>query len=179
MILKSRLNHIIIGNILNIWKKFEKRIFIKKSTAEVYECWTTKSQLESWFLEKADFIIGNSNRKSDEPTRKGDSFIWKWNNWDIIEEGKILEANDKDTISFTFGPGGYVEVSLKEFDEFTEVTLIQDDIPTDDKSKMELYVGCNTGWTFWLTNLKAYLEHGITLHAKGLKQKDTNNLVNS
>jgi hypothetical protein len=25
-------------------------------------------------------------------------------------------------------------------------------------------VGCSNGWTFWLANLKAYLEHGILLH---------------
>jgi hypothetical protein len=40
-------------------------------------------------------------------------------------------------------------------------------------------VGCATGWTFWLANLKAWLEHGITLHATGLSQADTTNLVNS
>jgi hypothetical protein len=40
-------------------------------------------------------------------------------------------------------------------------------------------VGCSTGWTFWLTNLIAYLEHDITLHAKGLKQYETKDLVNS
>jgi len=34
-------------------------------------------------------------------------------------------------------------------------------------------------WTFWLTNLKAYLEHNITLHAKGLNQDETMDLVNS
>jgi hypothetical protein len=44
---------------------------------------------------------------------------------------------------------------------------------------MEIFVGCITGWTFWLTNLKAYLEHNITLHAKGLKQDETMDLVNS
>ena len=164
---------------MNNWKSFERRILIKESMSIVYQCWTTKSMLEKWFLERADFQKENLMRRPGEPTKKGDKFIWKWNNWDITEEGEILEANGKDMISFTFGSGGYVRVLLKEVDKFTEMSLIQADIPTDDKSKMELYVGCITGQTFWMTNLKAFLEYGITLHAKGLKQEETNNLVNS
>ncbi len=97
----------------------------------------------------------------------------------FTEKGQILEANGKDLISFTFGSGGIVTVRLKEVKGNTEVELIQSDIPTDEKSKMEIYVGCITGWTFWLTNLKAYVEHNITLHAKGLNQDETMDLVNS
>lgn len=67
-------------------------------------------------------------------------------------------------------------VSLKESNNSMEKLLAQYEIPTDDKSKMDIFVGCNTGGTCWLTNLKeAYLEHGITLHAKGLKQEETVN----
>ena len=161
------------------WKTFEKRIFIAKPIEDVYRSWATQGQMETWFLEKAGFTTGTNQRKADEPVQKGDSFRWKWNNWDFTEEGLILEANGKDLISFTFGSGGVVSIKLKEINGGTEVTLIQDHIPTDDKSKMDIFVGCITGWTFWLTNLKAYLEHNITLHAKGLKQEETKNLVNS
>ena len=70
-------------------------------------------------------------------------------------------------------------MKLMEKEGSTEVTLVQDNIPTDEESRMNLFVGCITGWTFWLTNLKAYLEHGITLHAKGLQQDETTDLVNS
>ena len=161
------------------WNSFTKRILISKSIGSVYRCWVTKKQLETWFLEKADFRSGNNQRQPDELVEKGDSFFWKWNNWDFTEKGQVLEANGKDIISFTFGSGGIVTIKLKEINDTTEVILTQDDIPTDEKSKMDIYVGCITGWTFWLTNLKAYLEHDITLHAKGLKQDDTSNLVNS
>jgi uncharacterized protein YndB with AHSA1/START domain len=161
------------------WNTFTKRIVINKSIDSVYRSWATKSQLETWFLEKADFVSGDMYRTADEPVQKSDRFFWKWNNWDFTEEGQILEANGINLISFTFGSGGIVSVKLKEIEGGTEVTLVQDDIPTDEKSKMELFVGCITGWTFWLANLKAYLEHNITLHAKGLRQDETINLVNS
>ncbi len=161
------------------WNTFTKRISINTKMDTVYRCWATQSQIVTWFLEKADFNSNEGHRKPNELVQKGDRFVWKWNNWDLKEEGNILEANGKDFISFTFGPGGIVSIQLKETNGMTEIILIQDEIPTDDKSKMNLYVGCSTGWTFWLTNLKAYLDHGITLHAKGLKQEETANLVNS
>ena len=164
---------------MKTWKTFTKRILINKSIDSVYRCWATQKQIETWFLEKADFFSGNNRRQSDELVQKGDIFFWKWNNWDFTEEGQVLEANGKDFISFTFGTGGIVTVKLKKIKDSTEITLVQDEIPTDDKSKMDMFVGCITGWTFWLTNLKAYLEHNITLHAKGLKQEETENLVNS
>jgi uncharacterized protein YndB with AHSA1/START domain len=161
------------------WDSFTKRILIEKPADDVYRCWATKGFIEEWFLEKADYVEGEIHRKADELVHKGDQFFWKWNNWDFTEEGQILEANGKDVISFTFGSGGIVTVKLMEKEGSTEVTLVQDNIPTDEESRMNLFVGCITGWTFWLTNLKAYLEHGITLHAKGLQQDETTDLVNS
>jgi len=161
------------------WNSFTKRILIDSPPETVYRCWATRSEIETWFLENADYFHNDIRRKPDEPVQKGDHFSWKWNNWDFTEEGEILDANGKDFISFTFGKGGHVNVELKDRKGSTEVILTQKEIPTDEKSKMDIFVGCNTGWTFWLTNLKAYIEHGITLHAKGLKQEETTNLVNS
>lgn len=164
---------------MKTWNTFTKRIRINKPIDSVYRSWATKAQIETWFLEKADYFLERKQRQADELVKKGDSFEWKWNNWDFIEQGQVLEANAKDMISFTFGSGGMVIVKLKAFENSTEIELIQKDIPTDDNSKMDIFVGCNSAWTFWLTNLKAYLEHNITLHAKGLKQDEVMNLVNS
>lgn len=161
------------------WNIFTKRILIHKSKEIVYQSWATTAKLETWFLEKANFETGDKQRKPEELVNKGDQFHWKWHNWDFTEEGQILEADGKDFISFTFGSGGIVDIKLKEKNGATEVILRQYEIPTDEKSKIEIYVGCITGWTFWLTNLKAYLEYDITLHAKGLKQHETKDLVNS
>jgi uncharacterized protein YndB with AHSA1/START domain len=161
------------------WSTFTKRILINRSIDAVYRCWATPNHIETWFLEKAEFVSGEHQRKAGELVEKADHFFWKWNNWDVTEKGQVLEANGKDLISFTFGAGGIVTVRLKEVAGNTQVELTQSDIPTDDESKMNIYVGCITGWTFWLTNLKAYLEHHITLHAKGLHQGETINLVNS
>lgn len=161
------------------WNSFKKRILISTPMEDVYRCWATQSHIETWFLERAVFKSNDGQRALDELVQKGDKFDWKWNNWDFTETGKILEANGKDLIAFTFGSGGNVHVHLKQINTNTEVTLVQDKIPTDEKSKLDIYVGCISGWTFWLTNLKAYLEYGITLHSKGLQQDETTDLVNS
>jgi uncharacterized protein YndB with AHSA1/START domain len=164
---------------MSSWSSFTKRILIEGPMEKIYRCWATQSEIEIWFLETAEYFSNGKLRQPDDLVQKGDQFSWKWNNWDFTEKGEILDANGIDLISFTFGAGGRVIVQLKDKSGMTEVILTQDEIPTDDKSKMEIFVGCNTGWTFWLTNLKAYVEHDITLHARGLRQDETNNLINS
>lgn len=162
------------------WTSFRKRIVINKQMEEVYSAWTLPGSLTKWFLEKAEYVTPeNVNRKPDKEIQTGDKHSWKWHNWDFTEEGEVLEANGTDKLSFTFGKGGNVHIHLKEAENGTELELVQNEIPTDDKSKMNYYVGCSTGWTFWLANLKAWLEHGITLHASGLSQDQTKDLVNS
>jgi uncharacterized protein YndB with AHSA1/START domain len=162
------------------WTRFRKRIMIKKSPGEIYSAWTTGEAMEKWFLEKAVFTDpGQNTRGAEESAQKGDMFTWKWHNWEIEEKGEVLAANGTDRISFTFGPGGIVHVIIKQVQGQSEVILTQEQIPGDEKSKMELFVGCATGWTFWLANLKAWMEHGITLHATGLSQEETKDLVNS
>lgn len=161
------------------WTSFRKRIFIDKPISEVYTAWATQAIIEKWFLEKGHYFEKGHQRKPGELIKKGDDFKWKWNNWNFEEEGKILEANGEDRISFTFGKGGIVHIALEAVGSGTELTLTQDEIPSDEKSKKEIFVGCATGWTFWLANLKAFMEHGITLHATGLVQEETVDLVNS
>ncbi len=162
------------------WTNFVKRIYIDKDMQEVYDAWTVPEKITEWFLEKVEYTEENDQKRgNDEHIQNEDSFRWKWHNWDFEEEGKILAANGTDRISFTFGTGGNVHVELNKHRMGTELILIQDSIPTDEKSKLDLFVGCATGWTFWLTNLKAWIEHGITLHATGLKMEETSNLVNS
>lgn len=162
------------------WTRFRKRIHIHCPAETVYRAWAVPGQIEQWFLERADYQGPDGRpRPKDQPVQTGDTFAWKWHNWDFREQGRILTADGRSRLAFTFGKGGNVHVELQETAGTTEVTLTQDEIPTDEQSKQEIYTGCATGWTFWLANLKAWLEHGITLHATGLKQGETADLVNS
>ena len=77
---------------MKTWNTFTKRIWINKPIDSVYRSWATKGQLETWFLEKADYFFGSKQRQADELVQKGDSFLWKWNNW---ERGKSLRQTAK------------------------------------------------------------------------------------
>lgn len=162
------------------WSRFTRKIHISAPVQMVYDAWAIPANLTRWFLEEADYwISGKEKRTENQHIQVGDRHIWKWHNWDITEDGKVLVANGRDQLAFTFGQGGRVKLHLSNYDGGTELVLTQEEIPQDDQSRMSLFVGCTNGWTFWLTNLKAWLEHGITLHATGLNQEETKNLVNS
>jgi uncharacterized protein YndB with AHSA1/START domain len=161
------------------WSFFTKRIYLHSSLEEAYAAWSVPEKIETWFLEKPFFIDQGKKIKASQQVAKGYHFRWKWHNWELEEAGKVLHANGKDEIIFTFGVGGEVAIKLVPHHTSIELILTQKNIPTDEESRMNIFVGCATGWTFWLTNLKAWLEYGITLHEKGLKQDQTDQLVNS
>ena len=52
------------------------------------------------------------------------------------------------------------------------VELVQEDIPTDEKGKQYYHVGCKTGWSFHLADMKSLFEGGIDLRNKDEQLKD-------
>jgi len=51
------------------------------------------------------------------------------------------------------------------------VELTQKNIPTDDHSKQNIRLGCDTGWSFFLVNLKSVYESAHDLRNKNEKLK--------
>ena len=131
---------------------------------KLYWCWTTKEGICSWFLKNAEYLRNGMSLQENETIKEGDNYTWFWHNWDGREEGSILETNGKDLIRFSFAGSCEVEVKLEQRETAILLSLKQSKIPQDEKSKLEIIYGCSNGWTFWLANLKAYLEHGILLN---------------
>ena len=147
------------------FESFIKKIYIRAPLQKLYWCWATSEGICSWFLREAVYQTQDGKRREpDEKIQVGDKYTWRWFNWDGEESGEILEADGKTRLTFSFADFCTVTVHLKEEGEDVLLTLEQSNIPTDEESKMNIHVGCSNGWTFWLTNLKAYLEHGILLH---------------
>ncbi len=146
------------------WNSFIKKIYIKTTSRTLYHLWATEEGITSWFLRKATYQ--NPDGKIRNPTeliQKGDTYTWQWHNWDGSESGKVLEANDRNYIEISF-ESSKVSVELEEREGITLVTLKQFNIPLDEESKLNIHHGCSNGWTFWLANLKAFVEHGILLN---------------
>lgn len=149
------------------WTIFTRRIAIKAGISTLYNAWTTQSEIEKWFLSKANFIDANGRKiESTTPIESGYTYEWSWHLYDIVERGRIIEANGKDHIQFTFAGECIVDVIIKEQGEHVIVELTQREIPTDEDSMKNIRLGCDTGWSFFLVNMKSFYEAGHDLRNK-------------
>lgn len=152
------------------WTRFTKKIAINAALSAIYDAWTKPVEIEKWFLSNADFtdVSGNAVDKNAS-IQAGNTYIWRWFLYDEVEQGKILDANGKDLIRFSFAGNCIVTVHLTEDWGYTIVELTQENIPTDDDSRRDIRLGCASGWAFYLVNLKSVYEGGLDL-----RNKDTN-----
>lgn len=152
------------------WTYFKRQIFIKAECAEVFKAWTTAKGITAWFIAEAQYTtVNGQHRALDEQIQSGDQYYWRWHQ-DLETQGEILEVQPNTRLCFTFGNKGdgsdekvIVTVSFTELDNETMIELHQDNMPTSDDDKRRWYLGCNMGWSFFMTNLKALLEYGADL----------------
>ncbi len=160
------------------WSRFFVRISIKAPLEKLYHAWATRDGIESWFLRLSEFKSSTGEiRKADEPVEKADTYRWLWHGWgdDTEEKGTILDCNGKDYFKFSFGKAGICTVKLKKEQNENIVELVQEDIPTDEHGKQIFHLGCKSGWTFYLANLKSIFEGGIDLRNRNAKLQDVLN----
>ena len=153
------------------WNRFVVRINVNAPAEKLYSCWVTRSGMEYWFLRLSEYKSAAGELKgNDEPVIKGDTYKWLWHGWpdETVEHGEILEANGKDLFKFNFGKAGDCTVSIYKEQGETILELVQDKIPDDEHGKQYWHVGCKTGWTFYLANLKSLCEGGIDLRNKNM-----------
>lgn len=151
------------------WSRFTVRIDVKAPVEKLYHAWATRTGIEYWFLRLSEYKKPDgSSRENGEFVEKGDTYKWLWYGYpdEVVEHGSILDCNGKDYFKFSFGQAGNCAVRI--YQELGEniVELLQDNIPTDDHGKHYWHVGCKTGWTFYLANLKSLFEGGPDLRNK-------------
>lgn len=154
------------------WESFTKKISIKSNISDLYNAWSIPQEIEKWFLSEAVFEKPDGQLvKRNENFKENDSYQWSWYLFDTIENGKVIKANNKDFIQFTFAGECIVEIKLTQNLDEVIVELTQSNIPTDDNSKRGIRIGCDSGWSFFLVNLKSILEGGIDLRNKNANLK--------
>jgi uncharacterized protein YndB with AHSA1/START domain len=161
------------------WSKFSARIDVRSSVENVYAAWTTRVGLEQWFLRVAEFTMPNGGMRDHAAAiQTGDRYRWLWHGYDdtTVEHGVIEETNGRDSLRFTFAGSCLVSVHVTVEEGLTLVELRQENIALDEASRVNYHLGCITGWTFYLANLKSILEGGIDLRNKNEK---LHKLVNS
>lgn len=160
------------------WSQFVVRIPIKASKERLYDAWVTRGGIEHWFLRMSEYKTPEGMlRKDDEAVQAGDTYAWRWHGWpdEVEEHGEILACNGMDFFKFTFGDAGICTVVIKEESGQTIIELTQTQIPTDEHGKQYWHVGCKTGWTFHLTNMKSIFEGGPDLRNKDESLKNVIN----
>ena len=158
------------------WSTFNKRINIDSTKSEIFSSWNSQEDLEKWFLSIAQFYKKDKSKRDRNSTiEKGDMYEWKWHGSDFTAEGKVLEMNNENYLKFTF-LGCVVEVEVKNEQNTQILQITQSEIPLDEESRMNYYVGCSRGWTFYAANLKSILEGGIDLRNKN---KDLTDVINT
>ena len=161
------------------WSRFVTRINVMAPIEKLYWCWATREGMEYWFLRLSEYkktTVGL--RGGNEFVEKGDTYKWLWHGWpdDTVEHGEILECNGKDFFKFSFGKAGTCAVTIKKEESEIIVELVQENIPDDDQGRQYYHLGCKTGWTFYLANLKSLLEGGIDLRNRNINLA---NVINS
>jgi uncharacterized protein YndB with AHSA1/START domain len=151
------------------WSTFTVRIDVNASTEQLYTAWATRAGIESWFLRMSEYMsAGGAVRANDELVQTGDTYKWMWHGWpnETVEHGTILDCNGKDIFKFSFGKAGVCSVRIYKEQNTTLVELVQEQIPDDETGKQMWHVGCKTGWTYYLTNLKAVYQYGVDVRNK-------------
>ena len=154
------------------WSRFVVRINVNAPVDKLYHAWATREGMEYWFLRVSEYISADGAiRGNNEHVNKGDTYKWLWHGWpdDTVEHGIVLDCNGKDFFKFSFGKAGNCAVTIKKEDGETIVELVQDEIPTDENAMHHWHLGCKTGWTFYLANMKSLYEGGIDLRNKNEK----------
>ncbi len=154
-----------------VWDRFVLRIDIRAPREAIYRAWSTRAGMEAWFLRECRYLDRQGNEiEANFSALTGDRYLFRWHGYpnEVQEEGRVLEENGRDLFVFSFGKAGNCRVSIANGGELCILALEQTEIPDDEAGRMNWHVGCKTGWTFYLANLKSLLEGGIDLRNKDI-----------
>ena len=150
------------------WSQFTVKIEIKAAPSRVFKAWTDEKIITKWFVEEA--VI--------EPKKHGRLYL-KWLTGDKSDD-EIIAIRKNSLFHFPFGPKGEeVKVKIRKITGGSVCELHQFNMKTGPKDKIYWHMGCRAGWTFFLTNLKAYLENGIDLRSHNPRRSYKQGFVNS
>lgn len=157
------------------WSRFSVGINIKAPISRLYKAWSTRKGIEEWFLRSSEYRRADGTLLSPETeVAKGDTYTWLWHGWpdETQERGEILAFNGIDFFSFSFGKAGNCTVNIRPYGDEYIVQLTQENIPDTEEGRQNWHLGCKTGWTFYLANMKSVLEGGIDLRNRDMTMQE-------
>jgi uncharacterized protein YndB with AHSA1/START domain len=148
------------------WSKFQSEIFIGRHLSVVYRAWALPSEIQKWFIEVCEVSSrDNKPRGRDEFVQSGDQFRWHFD--EKQESGVFLEVSTDSRIAFTISGASRLSVKVtvlfQAVEGGTQILLSQENMPYSEEDRINWHLDSKVAWTFFLANLKAYLEHNVDL----------------
>ena len=155
------------------WTQFTKQVFINADVERVFRSWVVPREIVLWFISEADYTTPEGeSRPDDAVVQPGDHYHWCWHQA-LDTAGSVLRVEDNALFEFTFGDRSdntnekiVVRVTFQQLEDVTMIELTQYNMGDTLRDHAQWHLGCNLGWSFFMTNLKARLEHGVDLREK-------------
>lgn len=142
------------------WTRFHLYLRIDASPGHIFDAWATPGGLESFFVDMMQARDPQGRVcTDDEVVHPGCRYVWRWDSGALVR-GEYLEVSHNESLAFTFGECK-VRVRLHPQQDSTLLELCQYGMPDDEQNRMHLHANCRAAWVYFLTVLKALLEHGI------------------
>jgi len=153
------------------WTTFKKLTYIQASPEEVFNAWTKPEEIVKWFIAQAEYTSPEGKRRAGgETVQPGDHYHWRWHQ-KLEMRGEVLRVEPGKCFQFTFG--NKEEKSDEKIIVTVQVTpdgpsgsalaLTQENMADTLEAHAGWHLSCNLGWSFYMINLKALLEHGVDL----------------
>lgn len=153
------------------WDQFTLRIFVDAAPEVVMEHWLRPGLVETWFVPTCEY----GSRDSGDRCEAGDRYRWQWADG-TEERSTVREVAFPQR--FRFGWMADLDectVTISIHEGRTLVELVQVNREPNEADRMQVWMDCKEGWSFYLVNLKSVLEGGIDLRDLAPKVR---NLVN-
>ncbi len=151
------------------------RVYLNAPMDRIYKAWATVAGLERWFPARARILSPEGRDLGREGlAEEGGRYSWTWADG-TREDGTFIEADNSTKLKFTFGRDVIVTVLLAPTHNGVLVDVLQH-AQRSDAENLALALDHSNGWTFYLANLRATLEHGVDLREL---RPDIDGLVNA
>jgi uncharacterized protein YndB with AHSA1/START domain len=156
------------------WTSFKVQEYFKTSKEELFQKWTSSSQIIQWFLKEAKYFTPNNKERSmNEKIEKDDKYVWKFYSG-VEMGGEILDIVENSLLKFTFGkkmPDSDENVVVTvtfhdDGEDHSRIEIFQENIADNEYGYVTYNLSCILGWSYFLTNLRSIFESGYDLREK-------------
>ncbi|MGA8274781.1 MAG: SRPBCC domain-containing protein [Thermoplasmata archaeon] len=137
----------------------DQSFFFEKSPRTVFRALSESKQIVRWFLAKAEL-----------PHEKGARYRFEWPGG-YFHEGTVLEFVRDRRLTLTWPNGSRskrfftrVTFTVRRAGRGTFLTVHHTGFPRTPVG-IEQYGGTESGWAYYLVNLRSVLEHGVDLRS--------------